>query len=352
MIVDELGLLQERDRALLSGLRSSTSARRGRFVAISIQGDGPFIPEYLERAEDPAVSVHAYIPEDGADPCDPETWEAGNPGLGSIKDRVYMQDRARLSAMNPSDLALFSAEDCNLPGSPGREMIVTPAAWSACAGDAERAGDAVIGFDAGGSASLTAAAVVWPDTGRIEVFAGAPVAHDFDLLARGRHDSVGRRYQELADRGELFAYPGRRTTPAALFLADVADAIQGVKVAAIGADRYRQSEVVDFMADAKLSWPIVWRGQGAGATADGSADVRAFQRSVLDKWFRVAVGNLLMVHAIAESAIRYDPAGNPAVEKGRNRGRIDPLQAAVIAAGLAERRRHRHRHRYRSMLLE
>ena len=122
VIVDELGLLQERDRALLSGLKSSLSARRGRFIGISIVGDGPFVHEYLDRADDPSVAVHAYMPAPGSDPCDPQTWEAGNPGLGTIKDRQYMVDRARAVAGNPSDMAYFAAEDCNLPGRGGAEF--------------------------------------------------------------------------------------------------------------------------------------------------------------------------------------------------------------------------------------
>ena len=41
-LIDELGLLGERDRALVNGLRTSTSAKDGRFLAISIMGDAPF----------------------------------------------------------------------------------------------------------------------------------------------------------------------------------------------------------------------------------------------------------------------------------------------------------------------
>ena len=95
------------------------------------------------------------------------------------------------------------------------------------------------------------------------------------------------------------------------------------------------------MSDALLRWPLVWRGQGASATADGSADVRAFQRFVADRTITVVQGRMLMGSAISESAIRRDGSGNPALEKGRQRGRIDPLSAAVIACGLAERHRAR-----------
>ena len=43
-----------------------------------------------------------------------------------------------------------------------------------------------------------------------------------------------------------------------------------------------------------------------------------------------------MASAIRESELRYDGVGNPALDKSRVKGRIDALQAGVIAAGLSE----------------
>ena len=64
-------------------------------------------------------------------------------------------------------------------------------------------------------------------------------------------------------------YEGR-VTPAAAFLADVAARLTGERVVAAGADRYRRAEAVDASRRRPvLRWPMVWRGQGASATADG-----------------------------------------------------------------------------------
>ena len=72
-IIDELGLLQERQRAAVMGMRSSTSAKGGRFVALTIHGPGPFVPEVgmrphprcarpgLARPECPGWPDHATI---------------------------------------------------------------------------------------------------------------------------------------------------------------------------------------------------------------------------------------------------------------------------------------------------
>ncbi len=345
VIVDELGLMLEKDRELLSGLKSSTSARDGKFLAITIFGKGPFVPEMLERKDDPAVAVHAYMPDEAADPLDPATWAAGNPGLNAIKSERYMVDRARLVRGNTSDTKLFAAEDCNIPSEPLGEMICTVGEYlevveREVAEQPPREGPAVVSVDAGGSTSMTAVVVAFPVTGRVEVYGAFP--GDPDLLARGRHDGVGRRYQKLADLGQLRTYPGR-STPVTELLRDVAADLQGVRVLALGADRFRQSDVQDFLHDAGLRWSCIWRGTGASATADGSADIRAFQRCVLDQTITVCVGVDLLSVAIAESEIRRDPGGNPALNRARVRGRIDALQAAVIAAGLTEQHRARSR---------
>ena len=199
----------------------------------------------------------------------------------------------------------------------------------------------MVGLDLGGSVSMTAAAVCWPATGRLEVFAGLPVPHDLDLEQRGRADGVGRRYQQLADQGELWTYPGARTTPVVAFMRDLSAAIHGQRVTLCGLDRYRRAEVGDYLAESGLHWPLVFRGQGLTTVAESAADVRAFQRAVIDGWIHPARGGRLMVHAIAESAVKYSTGNHPTLQQGRHRGRIDPLAAAVIAVGLAERERMR-----------
>ena len=52
---------------------------------------------------------------------------------------------------------------------------------------------------------------------------------------------------------------------------------------------------------------------------------------------RLHHGNSLMLaSAVAGSKLRYDGAGNPALDKQGGLSRIDSLSAAVIAAGLSE----------------
>ena len=334
-LVDELGLLAERDRALINGLRTSISAKDGRFLAISILGDAPFPVEMIGRREDSACVVHVYQAPDDCSIDDPAAWAAANPGLAcGIKSASYMADEARRVLMTPSDQAHFRAFDLNQPQSPSREMIASVTDWRACIVPVdelpERDGRCVVGFDLGGSSSMTALVALWPGTGRLEAWGAFPDTPGLKL--RGEVDNAD--YERMRERGELVLYAGR-VTPAGEFLKDCAARLAGQRIVAAGADRYRKPEAIQALSQAKVRWPMVWRGTGAHAKADGSHDVRAFQRRVLGGGFRM-VESLLMVSAIKESKIDRDARGNPALDKHRKRGRIDALSAAVIAAGLAE----------------
>ena len=334
-ICDELGLLSERDRALINGLRTSTSAKNGRFLTISILGDSPFPVEMIGRQADQATVVHVYQAPDDCALDDPAAWAAANPGLASgIKSISYMRDEARRVLLTPSDQAHFRAFDLNQPQSPSREMICAVTDWRGCVVPADelppRDGRCVVGFDLGGSSSMSALVSLWPATGRMEAWAAFPDTPG--LKTRAEVDCAP--YEQMSERGELALYSGR-VTPAGEFVKDCAARLAGERIIAAGADRYRKAEARQALESAALRWPMVWRGTGAHAKADGSHDVRAFQRRVLSGGFRMAE-SLLMVSAIKESSVRRDGAGNPALDKHRQRGRIDALSAAVIAAGLAE----------------
>ena len=108
--------------------------------------------------------------------------------------------------------------------------------------------------------------------------------------------------------------------------------LAGVRVAGAAADSYKDSDARDFLDRAAVRWPIEFRRVGAGK--DGGADVRAFQRLVLNRKLAL-LPSLALVTAISKSTVRRDAGGNPGLDKSTSRGRIDLLSAAIIAAGLA-----------------
>ena len=198
-----------------------------------------------------------------------------------------------------------------------------------------REGGCFLGLDLGGSVSMTAAVAYWPMTGRVECYGAFPAIPD--LRQRGEADGVGGLYVRMAKAGELVSYPGR-VTPVRDFLDFLETVLSGERIIALGCDRYRKEEMRQALSEAGVTWPVVFRGQGASTTADGSADVRAFQNEVREHYAK-PVRSLLLESAIAHSSIVYDAAGNPKLSKAKSKSRIDALQAGVIAFGLGRRYR-------------
>ena len=338
--IDEAGLLPEGMRDLWNAVFSSISGRRGRLFCISIRGDGPMFGELQEREGDPGVYWQEHAAREDAAWDDEEAWHSANPALRSgVKSLDYMKHAAARALASPANAASFAALDLNLPQEPSREMILSVHQWLEAVVETlpAREGPCFVGIDLGGSVSMTAAVAYWPETYRMEVRGAFPATPD--LRVRGESDGVGGLYQRMLDRGELAVYPGR-TLAVDDFVSDLSLNLGGVRVEACGSDRFRKQEALDAYAKAGVRWPLVWRGQGHSATADGSADVRAFQAAILGGRVK-SLRNLVMEHAIAMSALSRDASGNPKIDKAKATGRIDALSAAVIAVGLGERWRAR-----------
>ena len=358
-LVDEIGLLEERDRAFINGMRTSIGSRGGRFVAISIQGGGPFVPEMIERAKTTGFAAHVYAADEGCDLEDEEQWRKANPGLGSIKSFSYLRGRIRSAILTPADASDVAAHDLNLRASPSREGLIQMQDWAKCVVDDEadlpaRTGRCYLGVDLGGSVSLTAATGLWIDeaTGLARVECWGAIPDRPSLEERGLADGVGRNfYRRMHERGEISLHSGRIAN-VATFLRDVAARLDGSKVV-FGADRYRKSEAAQALEDAGVAgqWEIVWRGIGAMSIAHGSADVRSLQRLVIGGRIRT-LPNLFLESCLSASILKRDSLGNPAIDKRSAVSRIDAASALAISAGLSDLYRSRARPRRRLIVQE
>ena len=336
-LIDELGLFKETHRALINSMKSSLSARGGRFVSLSIHGDGPFIPKIIERHEagEPELAVHLYQGIAGRPLMDEENWNLASPGLkAGIKDIENLRASARACEISTSDIPFFETEELNLPGSSSREPLVSTVDWEKCEYPVDklppRSGACVVGYDLGSSKSMSAFTVIFSN-GLLQswcAFPGTP-----SLAERGRNDSVGSLYSDMEKAGELQTYAGR-ITPVSAFLQDCAARIKGVRVLAAGCDRYRKAEAAQAFDEAEIRWPLHWRGTGASSIADGSNDVRSFQRMVLERRI-YSPKTIVIPSALRESeVVRKD--NNPKLSKVRQHSRIDVLQSLCISAGLHE----------------
>ena len=335
-IIDELGLLGEKDRALVNGMRSSISARNGRVISLTILGFGPFVPELVERQDDPSVSVHYYAAPPDCKLDDRDAWLAANPGLGTIKSMEYMEDTARRAAVSPNDEPDFRLFDLNQKVEPGAQRIVSLAQWQRVEVlDEEllppRLGKCYVGVDFGGASSMTAAAAYWPDTGRLEGWGAFPATPD--LFIRGEGDGVGKAYHLMSEAGELKVFDGV-ITPINPFLEWLAGEL-AERPHFVISDRYRKHDGLQARNDVDevRDWP--WDLTPVGMGPDGSEDVRAFQKAVIGRKVRV-IKSLLWTQAISQSRIDYKK-GNVALDKAQQRSRIDVLQAGILAVGSAWR---------------
>lgn len=321
------------EHALLSGL----GKRGGRALIISTSAadDAHPFSRWIDE-EQAGVYRQEHRPAPGLPADDRASLLIANPGArhGVGATVAWLESQARRAiARGGSTLTSFRLYNRNERVSgESRDVLLTVDEWLAAetVDLPPREGDCVLGIDLGGSASMSAAALYWPATGRLEALGAFP--SEPGLAARGAADGVSGRYQEMADRGELTTMGGR-VVPVADFLTAVLAQLDAPPVCLV-ADRYRQAEALEALARAGVRAPVVWRGQGF---RDGGEDVERFRRAVFEGKVR-SRPSLLLRSAFADAVCLRDPANNLKLAKARSTGRIDAAAAAILAVAEGARR--------------
>lgn len=332
VLMDERGHWQadkgdELEAALLSGL----GKRGGRGLIISTSAPDDTHP-FSRWIDDPVPGsyVQEHRPAPGLPADDRESLITANPGAehGIGADLDWLEGQARRAiARGGSSLMTFRLYNRNERVSgETRDMLMTVDEWMACEAESlpPRDGPVVIGIDLGGSASMTAAAFYWPESGRLEAHGTFPSMPT--LLDRGQVDGVAGRYVEMYERGELDTL-GDKTVPVAPWLAKLMGRVSDQPIAALVADRYKQAELGEAMQRAGIRAPVIWRGQGF---RDGGEDCERFRRAAFDGRV-IAAPSLLLRSAFADAVTLRDPANNLKLAKARSMGRIDAAAATVLA---------------------
>ena len=310
---------------------------------------------FPDAMEDTAVHLYQATPEDEDDVFDEETWRQANPSYDHLPDlRKIIKKEAKNAEQGGEDLSSFKALRLNMGTDEvtASEPLLAFENWQAITSNTPnpRSGPVAIGVDLGGGTSMSAVSYYWPDTGRLESYAGFPAQPT--LEKRGLKDGVGSRYLEMHKRGELRLYPGFAMKNV-LFLTKIFGLLDpGQVVLSLAADRYKKTDLEQALTEVGVLyyedkkgeslmrpgyWKIEWRGVGQGP--NGGEDVRAFQHEALTGHMS-PVDTLIMQSSIKESIIRRDSNGNAALNKARSMGRIDPVQSAILAAGIGWRYRH------------
>jgi phage terminase large subunit-like protein len=318
------------ENAILSGL----GKRDGRALIISTSApdDANTFSRWLDEPP-PGTYVQEHRPEAGLPPDDLDSLLVANPGaresIGSTPDWLVAQAR-RAIARGGSALSSFRNLNRNeRVASDDRSVLITIDEWLAAEVAPDdlpaRDGPCVLGVDLGGSRSMSAAALYWPHTGRLEAVGTFPCVPS--LADRGAADGVSGRYTEMHERGELTTM-GDTTVPVGRWLADVVALADGQGIACVVGDRFRHAEFQEAMRAAGLDRvPFIWRGFG---WKDGAEDIERFRRGLFEGQVKTAP-SLLLRSAFADAITLVDPAGNHKLAKARSLGRIDAAAATVIA---------------------
>ena len=342
VVMDERGHWPtDKGDALEQALMTGLGKRGGKALLISTSAPDDTHPfsRWIDHPP-PGTYVQEHRPTPGLPADDLDSILLANPGAkhGVGASIEWLQASARRAiARGGSTLASYRLYHRNERVSgETRDVLLTVDQWLAAETNTlpPRSGAVIVGIDLGGSASMSAAAFYWPETGRLEVAGWFP--SDPGLLDRGQADGVGDRYIRMQERGELTTL-GAKTVPVAPWLAEIWRRIEGETVSALVADRYKQAELGEAIQKAAITAPVIWRGMGF---RDGGEDVERFRRAVFEGAVRTKE-SLLMRSAMADAVCLRDPANNTKLAKARSTGRIDPAAAAILA--VAEGARHRAR---------
>lgn len=321
------------------------------------RGTGHWFTDMLEGGEDAGVFVQSHHAPDDDDDAWPvfslKAIRAANPMFDhnpSLRAEI-LRHREKARKRGGDAMAQWNSLRLNrgTPEVAGRSRIVSLSAWAACVTQEPplAEGPVCVAVDMGGSSSMTAAAMYWPQTGLLRCVGAFP--SDPPLDERGATDGVGERYVRMHRRGEITVYPGK-VTPVENFLAQLFAHLGGHRVIKLIINRYRHAEAEQAFAEAAIhlveveherdaedaaseGWPVFWRP--VGTSQEAAQDIRAFQSEILEGHLRTAP-NLMLESAVAESVIVY-LGGNPKIEQARGTSRIDALQAAVLAVGAGRR---------------
>ncbi len=324
------------ENAILSGL----GKRDGRALIISTSApdDANTFSRWLDDPP-PGSYVQEHRPAFGLPADDLDSLLIANPGaaegIGASPDWLVAQAQ-RAIARGGSALSSFRNLNRNeRVSTEDRSVLVTVDEWMSAevAPDTlpEREGPCILGVDLGGSRSMSAAALYWPETGRLEALGTFPAMPT--LADRGAADGVTDRYCQMHARGEL-SVMGEATVPPGPWLAQIVQHLDGITPDCIVGDRFRHAEFNEAMQAAGLARvPFIWRGFG---WKDGSEDIERFRRALFDGEVKAAP-SMLLRFAFSDAITLIDPAGNHKLAKARSLGRIDAAAATVLAVAQGAR---------------
>ena len=334
-ILDEVGQVRGPQSDFVDAITTSQGAHEDPLlIVISTQAanDGDLLSIWLDDARasnDPHTVCHLYAAPAGCDLLDTEAWKAANPALGEFRSeqdlREQMLQAQRMPSMENSvrNLLLNQRVSTESP-------FISPDVWKACSATVlPFDGPVWAGLDLSARLDLTAFVLIGKAG---DVWQVVPT---FWTPEKGLQDRAHRDrapYDVWHRQGLLKATPGASVDYEHV-AKDILDLVADLDLRAIAFDRWRMDVLKRELDQLGADLPLVPWGQGF---KDMSPALDALEAELLNQ--RVAHGgNPVLTMCAANATTTKDPAGGRKLDKSRNTGRIDGLQALAMAFGVATR---------------
>ena len=314
IIFDEIAAAGAKGRAVFDSLVTGLGKRQGqRLLALGTRSpSGPmdWWPKWLSATAGTRRAHIEVLEGDAANWRDPDEAVKANPlAAGEPLRSVLGRERAEAES-DPAALARYRAYRLNHASDPVAARVFSASELlTVCGRPAPpREGAPVLSIDAGGLLSWSSACAIWPESGRIELWAIA-----------GPGSSV-----MLTEADGLFTGPSE-VPPVEAILSRVADFPEPPSL--VVGDPHRFTELQAWARSRGIRCAL--RG---GRSSNLVGDVQAARRLLLDDGAAFALGAPLLQLAAGEVTLTGDGRGLRKTGQGRD----DPLRALLLGAGAAQ----------------
>lgn len=332
-ILDEVGQIRGAQSDFVDAITTAQGAYENPLlVYISTQSasDSDFLSIAIDDAltNKPEKTVcHVYAADEDGELMDEDQWKKANPALGMfryLKDVRKMADKA---ARMPSFENTFRNLILNQ-----RVSTVAPfvsrGVWETC-GEMPRPIDGrevYAGLDLSSRTDLTALVVIGQDDEGVWDVWPYFWGPEKGLFERSKADR--QPYDIWAKQGYMMTTPGA-TVDYGFVVQQMAEIFEFCEPVAVGYDRWRIDVLKRDAEHLGLEFPLLEYGQGF---KDMAPALDNLESSLLNGSIRHGMHPVLTMCAANASVVK-DPAGNRKLDKSRDTGRIDGMQALAIAFG-------------------
>jgi phage terminase large subunit-like protein len=337
-ILDEVGQIRGPQSDFVDAITTAQGAYQNPlliYISTQAANDADLFSILIDDAKKnkhPKTVCHVYAAPEDAEIMDEKAWKAANPAMGSFRSEADMRKQAEKAARMPSFENTFRNLNLNQRISTTSPFISRDA-WKACSGDVvpiELCTELYGGLDLSGKLDLTAFVLygLYEGAWNAYVWAWTP---EKGLSDRAKRDRAP--YDVWVREGYLLTTPNA-TIDYDFIAVEIAEICSDLNVTAIAYDRWRIDILKKEFERIGVDLPLVEFGQGF---KDQSPAMDAIEGKIMNETLRHG-GHPLLTMAAANTVVSRDPAGNRKPDKQKTTGRIDPMVALIMAAGIAEQR--------------